>query len=207
MNSGIIDQIREATNLVEVVRRYIPLKKAGSRYVGLCPFHEDRKTPSFSVDPNKGLWICFGCRKGGNVFQFLQRIEGAPFPKILEQLSQETGIAITNDGRRPPTRGAITERQQHNMDCAYYWGLLYRQLTDMHLQLTHFDRQVYKACRDRDVDEQEALWLQLAPLTQPLLEWRLDKIRKSTRRELISAYATIPPKTQSIIRKLRQNDI
>jgi len=206
MNSNVIDQIREAVNLVEVVGRYISLRKAGARYIGSCPFHEE-KTPSFSVEPSKGLWICYGCHEGGNVYNFLQRIEGATFPKVLEQLSQETGISTKGDGRRPPTRAAITERQQENMDCAYYWSLLYRQLTDLHLQLTHLDKQAIKACRDREINEQEAFWLQLASLTQPLLEWRLDKIRESTVRELLTAYGEIPPKTKSLIRKLRQNDI
>ena len=67
---NIIDQVRERTDIVDVISRYIPLKKAGRNYKAPCPFHHE-KTPSFMVSPAKQIYHCFGCGQGGNVFNFL----------------------------------------------------------------------------------------------------------------------------------------
>ncbi|HIV81110.1 MAG TPA: DNA primase, partial [Candidatus Salinicoccus merdavium] len=69
-----IEHIKERTDITELVSGYIKLEKRGRNYVGLCPFHNE-KTPSFSVSPEKQICHCFGCKKGGNVFQFLMEIE------------------------------------------------------------------------------------------------------------------------------------
>ena len=70
----IIDSVRDAVNIVDVISRHVSLKKSGRNYMGLCPFHKE-KTPSFSVHPEKQIYKCFGCGAGGNVFSFLQEIE------------------------------------------------------------------------------------------------------------------------------------
>ncbi|MDQ3985889.1 MAG: DNA primase [Actinomycetota bacterium] len=96
-----IDDLRERADVVEIVSAYTRLKKAGGRtFKGLCPFHSE-KTPSFTVDAAKGLWHCFGCGEGGNIYQFIQRAESLPFPEAVEWLASKTGIALTYEETRP----------------------------------------------------------------------------------------------------------
>ncbi|MHB0938396.1 MAG: DNA primase [Armatimonadota bacterium] len=85
------DQVRERTDLLALVGQYVALKKRGGRYVGLCPFHQE-KSPSFGVDPQKGFWHCFGCGKGGDAFNFLMEIEHLDFGEALERLAERAGI-------------------------------------------------------------------------------------------------------------------
>ena len=76
----ILDEIIARTDIVDVIGRYVPLKKQGQNFIGLCPFHHE-KTPSFSVSQNKQIYHCFGCGVGGNVFKFLMEIEHLSFPE------------------------------------------------------------------------------------------------------------------------------
>jgi DNA primase len=89
----IIEKVRERADIVEVISRYIPLKPAGKNYRALCPFHKE-KTPSFTVSPEKGLFHCFGCGVGGNVFTFLMRYEGISFYEAVKSLAERYGIPI-----------------------------------------------------------------------------------------------------------------
>ena len=89
----IIDRIREASNIVDVISRFVSLKKRGRNFTGLCPFHQE-KTPSFSVNPEKQIFHCFGCGEGGNVFTFLMKHERLSFVDSVKLLSEETGIEI-----------------------------------------------------------------------------------------------------------------
>ena len=96
-----IEAIREALNIQEVVGRYVELKKAGINYSGLCPFHQE-KTPSFFVSPDRGTYKCFGCGEGGDIYSFVEKIEGLGFREVLEKFSQETGIPLSNQSRSSP---------------------------------------------------------------------------------------------------------
>lgn len=89
----IIQQIRESTDIVEVVSEHVSLKKRGKSYFGLCPFHQE-KTPSFHVDPVRQFFHCFGCGAGGNVFTFLMQVEGLSFPESLRVLADRAGITL-----------------------------------------------------------------------------------------------------------------
>lgn len=91
------DEIRERTSIVEIIAPHVTLKRAGKRLGGLCPFHPD-KAPSFTVDPDKGLWHCFGCGAGGNVFHFLMRAENLTFPEAVRKLAERLGVEVK--GRR-----------------------------------------------------------------------------------------------------------
>lgn len=93
MDREIIDRIREKVDIVELVSRYVNLKQAGKSYKGVCPFHEDND-PSLTVDPTKKLWHCFGCGAGGDVFNFLMKIENLSFPDAARELAQETGVKV-----------------------------------------------------------------------------------------------------------------
>jgi DNA primase len=92
-NREQIEQIRDRMDIVNVVSRYVRLKKAGRNHIGLCPFHNE-KTPSFSVNPELQIFKCFGCGKGGDIFAFLQEIEKIDFPEALEKLAAEAGVKL-----------------------------------------------------------------------------------------------------------------
>ncbi|MFA4885958.1 MAG: DNA primase [Desulfotomaculaceae bacterium] len=89
----IIETVRLRSDIVEVVSRYVQLKKAGKNYTGLCPFHHE-KTPSFTVAQDKQFFHCFGCKVGGNVFRFLMLKENLTFHEAVDVLAQRAGIAI-----------------------------------------------------------------------------------------------------------------
>ena len=86
-----IDRIRDYSDIVELIGQYVSLKKRGANYLGLCPFHSE-KTPSFSVNPAKGIYKCFGCGVGGNVFTFIMQREKMLFPEAVEFLARRLGI-------------------------------------------------------------------------------------------------------------------
>jgi DNA primase len=90
---GKIIEIRERANIVEVISDFLSLKKAGKNYLGLCPFHSER-TPSFTVNEEKGIFHCFGCGAGGNIFNFLMRANHLSFPDAVKELAQRYGIIL-----------------------------------------------------------------------------------------------------------------
>ncbi|TKJ41022.1 DNA primase [candidate division LCP-89 bacterium B3_LCP] len=92
----IIDRIRESTDIVDLISGYVQLEKKGGNYFGLCPFHPE-KTPSFSVHPGKGIFHCFGCGLGGNVFTFLMEHDKLSFSEAARELAQHLGIEIKED--------------------------------------------------------------------------------------------------------------
>ena len=90
-----IVEIQQATDIVELISSYIPLKKAGVNYKALCPFHEE-KTASFSVNATKQIFHCFGCHKGGNVYGFVMAYEKVEFPQAVKILAERAGIRLAN---------------------------------------------------------------------------------------------------------------
>jgi len=95
----VIEEIRSRVDIVALISEYVKLRKAGKSYVGLCPFHEER-TPSFSVDPDKQLFYCFGCGAGGNVFSFLMKKNGMTFPEAVQVLADRAGVRLPAAGSR-----------------------------------------------------------------------------------------------------------
>lgn len=89
-----IEEIRARVNIADLIGRYVHLKPRGSRYVGVCPFHPD-KSPSLTVSPEKGLYHCFGCGEGGDVFRFLMAIERIEFPEAVRRLAEEAGVSLS----------------------------------------------------------------------------------------------------------------
>ena len=92
-----IDEIRAAADIIDVVSGFVRLKKTGRNFTGLCPFHRE-KTPSFNVNPERGIFKCFGCGKGGNVFTFLMEIEHISFLDAVDTLAERYGIALERQG-------------------------------------------------------------------------------------------------------------
>jgi DNA primase len=88
-----VARVREAADIVEIVGDHVRLKKRGRTWEGLCPFHEE-KTPSFSVDAEKGLYYCFGCHRGGDVFKFVMELDRLEFPETVERLARRFGVQL-----------------------------------------------------------------------------------------------------------------
>lgn len=91
--SEVTEQIKDRLNVVDVLGEYLKLEKAGTNYKALCPFHNE-KTPSFMVNPEQNFWYCFGCQKGGDIFTFVQEMEGLEFRDALERLADKAGVEI-----------------------------------------------------------------------------------------------------------------
>src|SRR4029450_7003328 len=98
LNDMVIAQVRDAADIVDFVQQVTPLKLAGTRYKGLCPFHRE-KTPSFTVDRTKGLFYCFGCGTGGDIFKFLTLTERFTFPEAGEHVALRVGTEVTGRKR------------------------------------------------------------------------------------------------------------
>lgn len=109
---GAKERIRANLPIEEVISRYTTLKARGRKHWGLCPFHAE-KTPSFAVDIDKGLWYCHGsCHKGGDVFSFIQRVEGIEFLDALEKLANELGLEVERKSQKDPSLWALTAEVQ-----------------------------------------------------------------------------------------------
>jgi len=106
-----IARVREAADVLDVVGDHVRLKKRGRGWEGLCPFHEE-KTPSFSVDPDKGLYYCFGCHQGGDVFKFVMQVEHLSFPEAVERLARRYGVKLPPRSPETRKRREAGERQR-----------------------------------------------------------------------------------------------
>jgi DNA primase len=113
-----IERIRDAHPVEAVVGRYVSLRRAGRRFVGFCPFHDDRRTPSLVVFPESGRWWCFGaCNDGGDVFDFVMRSENVAFPQAVRRLGGGT-LSPPRAAPPPPLKGEGVE--QRVLDDAHY---------------------------------------------------------------------------------------
>lgn len=122
-----VAEIRERAGIVEVISDYISLKRSGANYQGLCPFHGE-KTPSFNVNPARGIFHCFGCGVGGNVVTFVMKMEGLAFPEALKLLAKRVGVEIEERPATPAQARLKDEREQQlgvvALAAEYYANLL-----------------------------------------------------------------------------------
>src|SRR5215813_8555905 len=95
-SQATLEQVRAASDIVEVIGAYIPLKRAGANFHALCPFHKE-KTPSFNVNPHRQIFHCFGCHKGGDVFTFVREYENIDFVEAVRRLADRAKIAIETE--------------------------------------------------------------------------------------------------------------
>ena len=103
------ERIRAASDIVDVIGSYLPLKRAGANFVALCPFHKE-KTPSFNVNPHRQIFHCFGCHKGGDVFTFVQEYESIDFPEAVRRLAERAKIPLEYE------KGAPDQQARHIKD-------------------------------------------------------------------------------------------
>ncbi len=114
---ALLDEIRAGVDIVDLVGRFVNLRKAGVNWKGLCPFHAE-KTPSFTVNPKKGIFHCFGCGVGGDAFGFLMRQDRLSFPEAVRALAKQAGVALPDTERRPQPGDSGREELLRVMDLA-----------------------------------------------------------------------------------------
>ncbi|MDG1988815.1 MAG: CHC2 zinc finger domain-containing protein, partial [Acidimicrobiales bacterium] len=127
---GIVDEdvrkVRDESDIIRIITEHTQLKKTGAQWMGLCPFHGE-KSPSFSVNAEKGVYYCFGCQVSGDVIDFVREIEGLDFAGSVEFLAAKTGIPLRytdqNEGRRRNRRKEYAEIVQKAVD-SYHRRLL-----------------------------------------------------------------------------------
>jgi DNA primase len=122
MENSLIDQIRQANDIVDVVQSYVPLKHVGSNWRGICPFHNDTK-PSLYVSQPKQIFKCFACGKAGNVFSFVQEYEKLSFIEAVKKLATRVGIQIPEHERTK----VVSTKRQHLMQVYQSAGQFYRE--------------------------------------------------------------------------------
>lgn len=122
---AILADIRARVNIVEVIGAHVALRKAGRNYQGLCPFHGE-KTPSFSVNEERGFFHCFGCGVGGNAFTFLTRIENISFPEAVRRLAAKAGVSLPQAERDPQDQERARLYRLNDLAATYFqrclWG-------------------------------------------------------------------------------------
>lgn len=126
-SDDIVEEVRSANNIVDVIGTYVHLTKKGSSYFGLCPFHNE-KTGSFSVSESKQMYYCFGCGAGGNVFTFLREYEHMNFGESMNYLAERAGIRLPEQEMSPQEKKARSHKQEIlevNREAArYYYAVL-----------------------------------------------------------------------------------
>lgn len=119
----IVDQVRQASDVVQVIGSFVRLRRKGRTFEALCPFHTE-KTPSFKVNPDRQIYHCFGCGKGGNVFSFLMEHERLSFVEAVRFLAQRAGIVIRESERSERRDDLEKLHFAHQLAVDYYRGLL-----------------------------------------------------------------------------------
>jgi DNA primase len=122
-----VSEIRDRSNILEVIADYVALKKAGKNYRGLCPFHSE-KTPSFMVNEEKQIFHCFGCGEGGDVFTFLMKVGHFSFPQVVEELAKRYGVKLPSRELSAAQKKEMTKKevlfQINQIASEYYHDLL-----------------------------------------------------------------------------------
>ena len=106
MDQSLLNKIRENTDIVEFIGKYIPLTKKGKNYFGLCPFHNDNN-PSLSVSREKQIYKCFVCGEAGNVFNFLMKYENISFKEAVRIIANEIGISIQDEFKTSENKNKV----------------------------------------------------------------------------------------------------
>lgn len=123
IEQSVINEIKDKTDILDLVSEYVKLEKRGRNYIGLCPFH-DEKTPSFTVSEDKQICHCFGCKKGGNVFQFTQEIKDLSFVEAVKELGERINISVdignSSDYTSQIASNDLTMIEMHELMHEYY---------------------------------------------------------------------------------------
>jgi DNA primase len=171
-----LEEIKNKIDIVEYIGKYVTLKQAGRNFKGCCPFHNE-KTPSFMVSPEKQIFHCFGCGKGGDVFTFTEEIEGVDFPTALREMAEKAGVKLPerSGARREPTDKLF---EINNQACELYEKELWSER----------NKKVLKYLLDRGMSEKtiKAFRLGFAPSSGDIVIKELGSIGY-TNEELLKA--------------------
>ncbi len=116
---GVIDEVKDRIDVIEVVGETVKLRKSGKNYTGFCPFHPNTRTPSFAVFPESGTWRCFGaCNEGGDVFSFVMKKEGWDFPEALRYLAERAGVELTPQTPEQEAQDEVNDRLRELLEAA-----------------------------------------------------------------------------------------
>ncbi len=192
-SSGVAAEIKSKLSVLEVVGETVQLKRAGSAYKGLCPFHAE-KTPSFVVTPDRETWRCFGCGEGGDIFTFLMRRDGLDFREALERLAEKAGVELSERTAREDRQ---RKRLRDALEAAIAW---YREVL---LQAAQAQKaRDYLAERGLADETLERFTIGYAPNTWDALTKRL--IAKGfSNAEMIGAGLASPSNRGGVIDKFR----
>jgi DNA primase len=192
-SSGITTEIKSKLPVLDIVGETVALKRAGSAYKGLCPFHAE-KTPSFIVSPDRETWHCFGCGEGGDIFTFLMRRDGLDFREALSRLAEKAGVELSERTAREDRRN---RRLREALEAAIAW---YREVL---LQAHQAERaRGYLEERGFSAETLERFGIGYAPNTWEALTRRLIG-RGFTNDELIGAGLASPSNRGGVIDKFR----
>src|SRR5207245_2362699 len=186
-SQSVLDEIRAAVDIVDVVNRFVNLKKAGQNWKGLCPFHTE-KTPSFMVNEKKGIFHCFGCGVGGDAFGFLMRQDKLSFPEAVRALAKQAGVAL------PEERGPAVDHGRE--DLFRTMELAWRFYVDQLWKPAGDRAQQYLAQRGIDPEVARRFGLGLAPEGWDTLS-SFMRSEKVTDDALVAAGLAIPREGRS----------
>jgi DNA primase len=164
ISKDTISLVRDRTDLVAVVSESVPsLKKRGRRFLGLCPFHQE-KTPSFHVNPDTGMYHCFGCKESGDVFRFLERVEGYTFVDAVKALAERAGVPLLEEHAGVPSDADRIKREREGfysvMQMAAAW---YEQQLRDHPQREYAVAELQRRSLDPTCDTVQAFRIGYAP--------------------------------------------
>ena len=192
-SSGIAAEIKSKLPVLDVVGETVALKRAGSAYKGLCPFHSE-KTPSFIVSPDRESWRCFGCGEGGDIFTFLMRRDGIDFREALSRLAEKAGVELSAQTAREDRH---RKRLRDALEAAIAW---YREVL---LQTPQAEKaRAYLAERGLSAETLERFGIGYAPSSWDALTKRLTG-RGFTNEELISSGLASPSNRGGVVDKFR----
>lgn len=157
------ENVRVANDIVEVIGSYITVKRAGSTYKALCPFHQE-KTPSFIISQKRQSYHCFGCGAGGDVFRFVMEYEGVDFPTALKMLADRAGIAIRMSNEDPRKKSDKDRIYAIHEKLAGYYSRMLRSKSG---------KEAWDYLRSREIDDEtiDAFRIGYAPSGNQVLDW------------------------------------
>ena len=133
----VIAEVRQRTDIVQLIGRHVSLRRSGVNYLGLCPFH-DEKTPSFNVNPQRQFYHCFGCHESGDVFSFLMKVEGRGFADVVEELASQCSVEVKHDSGG---KGGSSQRDRARKQSERQAALeLNRKVRDLYRDLLKSDQ-------------------------------------------------------------------
>lgn len=168
----IAEEIKRQVNLVDFISSQIPLRRSGSGFVGLCPFHQE-KTPSFHISPAKQVWHCFGCGAGGDVFSFVMKREGCSFRQAVDRVAAWAGISVSKSKEKQ--KEILQQRNKARQVAEGVWtkalalmeanyGRTLRQMDVTLVWLQRRMKQLHEGASERFPGELEFAWAALADI-------------------------------------------